>query len=187
MSGAMFHTLLLVWPEASQYWCLQAVGGASCNLWGISHQWVPLIIVAASVFAPTVFPSPTTPWKTLQYQPVCLTQSLMGPLLHFPGSWCTWVLVCTLQEQSLFPPVWCNSCRHTLLAFKARCSGVISTCCQILMLGSPKWVSEPLLQWERFCGIIVFHFVNLPHGSYGIWFYCECVTLPILLWIFLWL
>ena len=41
---------------------------------------------------------PRPPWETPKHSQVCLTQSLMGSLLHFPGSWCAQGFVCALQE-----------------------------------------------------------------------------------------
>ena len=50
--------------------------------------------------------------------------------------------------------------------------GGCSSHCQTSRLGSLIWGSELSLLWENFCGIIIFQFMNFPHGRYGIWFYC---------------
>ena len=50
--------------------------------------------------------------------------------------------------------------------------GGSSSHCQTSRLGSLIWGSELSLLWENFCGIIIFQFMNFPHGRYGIWFYC---------------
>ena len=64
-------------------------------------------------------------------------------------------------------------CDQTPLAFKTTFSGCSSSsCCQTLRLRSLTWGSELSFLWENFCGIIIFQFMNFPHGRYGIWFYC---------------
>ena len=45
---------------------------------------------------------PTPPLETLGHLQAGLAQSLVGSLLHAPGSWCTQGFVCVLQE-SVFP------------------------------------------------------------------------------------
>ena len=46
--------------------------------------------------------------------------------------------------------------------------GGCSSHCQTSRLGSLIWGSELSLLWENFCGIIIFQFMNFPHGRYGI-------------------
>ena len=73
-----------------------------------------------------------------------------------------WVLVhtrllCILphhQEWSLCFPQFCGS-QAVLLPFEARLSGDLSSCYQTPRLGSQMQDSEPSLQWENFCAIIV--------------------------------
>ena len=52
-------------------------------------------------------------------------------------------------------------------------------------LGSLTWGSEPSLQWVDFCGISVLQFVSHPPNSYGIWFYCDCASPTVSLWLLL--
>ena len=51
--------------------------------------------------------------------------------------------------------------RSNPLAFKVRFSGDSCSHCWILRMGGLTWVSEPSLQWENFCDIIVLHFCGL--------------------------
>ena len=102
----------------------------------------------------------------------------------------SWVLmhalfVCALQKWSLFPPVLSKSCNQILLAFKVWFSENSSSHCQTPRLGSLMWGSEPSLQWVGFCGMTVFPIVHHPPSSYGIWFYCDCATPTVSLWLLL--
>ena len=106
----------------------------------------------------------------------------MGSVLFSPRSWCTEDFVCALQEWSLFSPVLWKSCNQILLTFKARFSGDSSSHCQTPRLGCLMWGSELSLQWENFCGIIIFQFVVCPPNGYGISFYHDCFPPTILLW-----
>ena len=60
-----------------------------------------------------------------------------------------------------------------------------SSHCRTSRLGSLMWGSEPSLLWMDFCGIIVLKFVSHPPSSFGIWFYCDCTTPTISLWLLL--
>ena len=91
---------------------------------------------------------------------------------------------CSPRVEFLFPPVLCNFFYQTPLVFKARFSGVSSSCCQTPRLGSLKWGSEISLQWENFCSIIVFQFVGHPPVGHEIWFYCYCTPPTMSLWLF---
>ena len=81
---------------------------------------------------------------------------------------CTRLCVCSPRVESLFSSVLWKSCNQILLAFKVSFSGDSYSCCQTPRLGNLTWGSEPSLQWENFCGIIVLQFVGHPPGSYGI-------------------
>ena len=102
-----------------------------------------------------------------------------------------WVLVCTRlcvyppRVEPLFSPVLWKSCNQIPLAFKARFSADSSSSCQIPRLGRLTWGSEPSVQWENFCGIIILQFVGRPPGCYGIWFYRDCAPPTFSLWLLL--
>ena len=96
---------LVVWPEASQHWCLQAVG------WGQvlvlmrqdgSHQsqcWQSRMfsnMSETSVCFPRIsWSSPPSLQETIQDQQVGLAQASIR-LLLCPGSQCMWDFVCAL-------------------------------------------------------------------------------------------
>ena len=98
---------------------------------------------------------------------------------------CTLLCVCPPRVESLFPPVLLKSCNQIPLTFKVWFSGNSSSHCRIPRLWSPTWGSEPSLQWVDFCDIIVLQFVSHPPSSYGIWFYCDCATPTVSLWLLL--
>ena len=93
-----------------------------------------------------------------------------------------WVLVgarlCAFQERCLW-----KSYNQILLVFKVRFPGDSQSLCWIFRLGSLIWGSEPSQQLENFFGIIVLQFVGRSPGRYGIWFYCDCISPTILLWL----
>ena len=89
------------------------------------------------------------------------------------------------RVEFLFPPVLWNSCNQTPLAFKARFSGVSSSRCQTLRLGSLTWGLELSLLWENFCDIIIFQFVGRPPSMYEIWSYHSCTPPTVSLWLLL--
>lgn len=102
-----------------------------------------------------------------------------------------WVLmhtklcVCPPRVKFLFPLVlWGKSCSQIPLAMKAGFSRN-SSCCQSPRLGGPVWGLEPSLQWENFCSRIIFQFVGIPPGRYGIWFCHDCALPTVWLWFFL--
>ena len=76
-------SLLVVWPEATQYWSKpQLFGGASGRLWEGSRQGVLLRTSAASVLVPMVSHSHRPPLQeTLQHSQVGLVQSPLWSLL----------------------------------------------------------------------------------------------------------
>ena len=75
--------------------------------------------------------------------------------------------------------------KPTPLAFQAKFSGGSSSRRQTPRLRSLTWGSELSLQWENFCGIIVFQFVGHPPDGYEIWFYCDFAPPTTLLWLLL--
>ena len=97
----------------------------------------------------------------------------------------TLLLVCPPRVESLFPLVLSKSCNQIPLAFNVWFSGNSSFRCRTPRLGSLMWGSEPSLQWVNFCGIIVLQFVSHPPRGYGIWFYCDCTSPTISLWLLL--
>ena len=92
--------------------------------------------------------------------------------------------LCPPRLESLFPPVLWKSCNQIPLAFKVRSPGDSQSLFQIPRLGTLRWGSEPVQQWENFFGIIL-QFVDHPPGSHGTLFYCDCapptVSLQLLL------
>ena len=89
------------------------------------------------------------------------------------------------RVESLFPPVLSKSCNQIPLAFKVWFSRNSFFHCQTSRLGSLTWGSELSLQWVDFCGISVLQFVSHPFSSYGIWFYCDCTSPAVSLWLLL--
>ena len=172
-------SLLVVWPETTQHWSLQVVW------WG---KWQP--------------PGGLTPISTSQNcccQCLCPHGEPQPPPtsvgdLPTPASWFgstsygvtalfPWVLVwtrlcvCPPRVESLFPPVLWKSCNQILLDFKVGFSGDSYSHCWTPRLGSLTWVSEPSVQWENFCGIIILHLVVTHPESMGFDF---IVILPLL-------
>ena len=76
-------SLLVVWPEVTQYWSLPGLfGGANGRLWEGSRQGVLPRTSAVSVLVLTVRHSHPLPLQeTLQHQQVGLVQSPLGSLL----------------------------------------------------------------------------------------------------------
>ena len=97
----------------------------------------------------------------------------------------TLLCVCPPSVESLFPPVLSKSCNQIPLVFKVWFSGNSSSRCWTPRLGNLTWGSEPLLHWVDFCGISVLQFVSHPPTSYAIWFYCDCASPTISLWLLL--
>ena len=80
----------------------------------------------------------TPPLKTPEHSQASLGQSLVGPLLLYPGSWCTQCFVCAHQES--VSPVLCK--------FRQLCGGVN---CDLLQKGlcHPSLLHpEPLSLWQ---------------------------------------
>ena len=97
----------------------------------------------------------------------------------------TLLCVCPPRVESLFPPVLSKSCSQIPLAFKVWFSRNSSSCCRTPRLWSLTWGSEPSLQWVHFCGISVLQFVSHLPSSYGIWFYSDCASPTISIWLLL--
>ena len=98
---------------------------------------------------------------------------------------CTLLCVCPPRVESLFPPVLLKSYNQIPLGFKVWFYRNSSTRFQTPRLESLMWGSEPSVQWVDFCGISVLQSVSHPPSSYGIWFYCDCASLTISLWLLL--
>ena len=81
------------------------------------------------------------PQETLKHSQAGLTQSPVGSLLLFPGSWCTQGFVYALPE-SLFLLVLWKFCNHLPLAFKVKFPMDSQSFCQILRLESLMWGLE---------------------------------------------
>ena len=117
---------MIIWPEASQHWCLQAFGQGQVLVrkWQPSRGLVPMKTPQNYHFqcpcpCNELQPSPPPPRQTLQYWQVSLAQLIMRSLLF------SWVLVrmrpcaCLPIVEFLFPLVLWNSCYQTPLALKA--------------------------------------------------------------------
>ena len=154
---------MLVWPEASQHWSLQAGG------WGqvLVRKWRPPggltpMSTPQNCHCQCLCPcsEPQLPPASTGDPPILSGKS--GSVSYEVTAFIPWVLVrvrpyvCLPRVEFLFPPVLWNSCDQTLLAFKARFTGGSSSRCQTPRLGSLTWGSELSLLWENFCGIIIF-------------------------------
>ena len=84
--------LLVIWPEASQHWSLQAVewGQVLVRKWQPPGGLTPMLLLrttTASVFVPAVSHShPAPPQETLQYQQLSLPLSPVRSLLFTLGA-----------------------------------------------------------------------------------------------------
>ena len=96
----------------------------------------------------------------------------------------TLLCVCPPRVGSLFPPVLSKSCNQILVTFKVWFSRNSSSSCRTPRLGSLTG-SEPLLHWVDFCGISVLQFVSHPSSVFWIWFYCDCTSPTVSLWLLL--
>ena len=148
-------TLLVVWPEASQHWSLQVLGGGQV----LVRKWQPL-----GGLTPVSTPQKCCcqclcPCSEPQPPPTFTGDPLIPAGRSGPGSYevTAFSLVpgvhetlCTPGVEFLFPSVLWNSCNQTPLAFKARFSGGSSFCCQTPRLGRRPWDSELSLLWENF-------------------------------------
>ena len=131
------------------WWCHPTVSAMSRR----AHQSVFPRTTAATVFVLTVSRG-------------CPASS--GVPLRLAG-WCglfSWVLVC--MRLCVSPP----RVELFFLSVLWDSWGGSSSHCQTSRLGSLMWGSELSLLWEKFCGVIIFQFMNFPCGRYGIWFYC---------------
>ena len=97
----------------------------------------------------------------------------------------TLLCVCPPRVESLFSPVLSKACNQFPLGFKVWFSRKSSSCCQTPRLGSVMGGPEPSLQWVDFCGISVRQSVSHPPTIYGIWFYCDCASPTVSLWLLL--
>ena len=125
----------------------------------------------------------TPPQETLQHWQAGLVQSPVGSLLLSPGSWCMQGFVSAFQQWSLFPPVLRKSCDRIPLAIKVRFPGDSQSLCQISRPSSLTWGSEPSRLWETSFGIIVLQFVGHPPREFEFWFYWDCASPTIPLWV----
>ena len=109
----LVSSLLVVWPEATQYWSLPGlVGGAKCGLWEGSRQGVLPRTFAASVLVLMVSHSHHHPPASLGYRPTLAGRSgSVSPVVTAPspGSRCAHHFVCALQKWSLCFPQFCQS------------------------------------------------------------------------------
>ena len=100
----------------------------------------------------------------------------LGPNAHTP--------LCVPSKSGVsVSPVLLKSCSQIPLAFKVWFSRNSSSRCWTPSLGNLTWGSEPSLQCVDFCGISVLQFVSHPPSSYGIWFYCDCSSPTVSLWL----
>ena len=107
-----------------------------------------------------------SPQETYQDPQTGPDQALMKSLFCAEFQ-CLPIFVCALQKWTLLPQVLWDSCTQALLAFKAKCSGVSTSQCQTLRLGSLRWISELSLLGKKLCERIIFYFVGHPPGGYG--------------------
>ena len=117
-----------------------------------------------------------SPQETLQGQQVGLSQAPIESLLFPWDPVYTGPCVHPPRVESLFPPVLWSSCSQALLAFKAKCFGVLFSQCQTPRLGSLAWC-----QRCHFCGrtsvIQLFASLCITHlGGMG-FDYLACVPL----------
>ena len=86
--------------------------------------------------------------ETLGQSQASLAQSLVVKLLLSPGSWCTQVFVCALQD-SVSPVLW-KFCNQVPLASKVKFSGDSQSLCQIPRLGNLLCILKLPEQCENF-------------------------------------
>ena len=116
-------------------WCLGRVSGFS------QHGSTNTITATVSVPGPaTGHCWPTPQPETPEYSQASLTQSLVGPLLIFPGSWCTQGFVCALQE-CISPVLW-KFCNQNPLALKVKFLGGSQSLFWIPRLENLLWALE---------------------------------------------
>ena len=121
--------LLVVWPEASQHWGLQAVGWGQVSVrkWQPPEGLTPMSIpqnYCRQCLCPHNEPQPP---PHLCRRPSD-TNRVVWPVSYeiaafFPESWCLRLCVSPLRVAFLLHPVLWNSCDQPSLAFKAKFSG----------------------------------------------------------------
>ena len=183
--GDCVPILLVVWPEVSQHWSLQAIGWCqNSDLQESSHQGIFPGVSTSSVLIPTVSHShpPPAPQETLQDLQVGLAQAPMESLFC-PGSQCTWKLVCVLKEWSLCFP-------RSLQLLHSSLTGLQSQILWGLLLLMPDLQpvehdvgAQNSLLWENLYNVTIFLFVGCPTGRYEIWWYQESAPPTISLWL----
>ena len=144
-----------------------------CLAWAFPHWWVgsdfSQRLASRGVHADDCFLGPLPPvsysWLLLfpgdSPRPACRTGPDSYRFPAFLGTWCTWNLVCTLQEWSLFPldlPLSRTDLQH-------KCSGGSSWHCQTPRLGNLLRGLECFLLWGNFCRIVIFQSVGHPSGG----------------------
>ena len=118
------------------------------------HALAPRTVAVSAPDPETGHSQPTPPLETLGHLQAGLAQSLVGSLLHSPGSWCTQGFVCALQQSCFTRPVICN---QIPLPFKVKVPGGSQSLWWIPRLGYLLWALELSQQYKNFFGIIV-HF-----------------------------
>ena len=102
------------------------------------------------------------PSETPGHSQASLAQSLVGSLLHSPGSWCTQGFVCALQEYDA-PVCFPQSCGSSIIKFHWHSksnSGGSQSLWWIPRLGYLLWALELSQQCKNFFGIIALFFVG---------------------------
>ena len=120
------------------------------------HAVAPRIVVDSASDPEAGHCRPTHPPETSGHSQAGLGQSLVGSLLHSPGSWCAQGFVCFLQES--VSPVLCKFCNQIPLVTKVKSPGGSQSLCQIPRLRNLSWVLESLQQCESFFAINVLQF-----------------------------
>ena len=164
--------LLVVWPEMSQHWSLQAVRWGQFLLpsplgeltlmnipWGLCLQCP--CPHSEPQLTPTSLGDPPRPAGRSGSGSYVVTALPWVPVHVKP-------YVHLSRVESLFLSVLCSSCTQAPKAFKAKCSGGYSFQCQTPRLGSLMGSSELSLLWENLCDIIIFQFVSHPLSGYGV-------------------
>ena len=145
-------SLLVVWPEATQSWNLQAIGDLQEDLCQDASPRTGAACVRI-------------PWQATSNPHFCrrptnthvnMAQSPVESLLFSPGSWYSQNFVCALQE-SLFPQVLSKLCNQILLV-EVRFSEDFQFLGQIPRLESLIWGLVPSQHCKNFCNIIVLQF-----------------------------
>ena len=96
------------------------------------HAVAPRIVVDSVPDPEAGHCRPMHPPETSGHSQASLGQSLVGSLLHSPGSWCAQGFVCFLQES--VSPVLCKFCNQIPLVTKVKSLGVLNP-----FVRSPGW------------------------------------------------